>query len=256
VARVVDSCQFEGKAAVRIGTLSVCPSTTIAEPDSSRIRPISSSVGSASLRTSADPTSKKARLGEADGHPALLAAHLDPPGERGAGEHSLETLPQVGSPLRQPLELGQLHLTGATDGLPPPGVAPWIGCAEELGKTPRYSKATCTDSTKRPIFCASTWETANITTKKAKSSVMKSAYETSQRSWFSCSGGFFFLTGGSRLRRRRGRPPRNRPLASPTSASVGQEGGELLLDDLRVLPSWIASVRTSSSRAAPCRACA
>jgi hypothetical protein len=45
-----------------------------------------------------------------------------------------------------------------------------------------HFEAARTDSEKRPTFVVSTCETANITTKKAKSSVMKSAYDTSQRS--------------------------------------------------------------------------
>src|ERR1051326_1045907 len=46
--------------------------------------------------------------------------------------------------------------------------------------------------TESDTFCAlalSVCAVANITTKKANSSVMKSAYDTSQRSWFSFSGG-------------------------------------------------------------------
>jgi hypothetical protein len=43
-----------------------------------------------------------------------------------------------------------------------------------------------------------------MTTKKANSKVMKSAYDTSQRSWFSCSSVRFFLAmvllRGRRLR--------------------------------------------------------
>jgi hypothetical protein len=62
--------------------------------------------------------------------------------------------------------------TGATTELPPPPESglPWLG-----GKMPWNWKATLTDSTKRPSLFESTCDTANITTKKAKSSVMKSA---------------------------------------------------------------------------------
>src|ERR1035437_8315501 len=36
------------------------------------------------------------------------------------------------------------------------------------------------------FFCLSDWPVANSTTKNANSRVMKSAYETSQRSWLTC----------------------------------------------------------------------
>ena len=36
-------------------------------------------------------------------------------------------------------------------------------------------------------------DAANITTKNANNSVIKSAYDTSYRSWFACSAGFLFL---------------------------------------------------------------
>ena len=42
-------------------------------------------------------------------------------------------------------------------------------------------------------FLLSTRLTEYITTKNAKSRVMKSAYDTSQRSWFSCSSSCFLF---------------------------------------------------------------
>src|SRR5579863_3847107 len=72
--------------------------------------------------------------------------------------------------------------------------------------TPPFSRASRTESETCLALALSVWEEANITTKKANSSVMKSAYETSQRSWF--SGAACFLAramGDARLTfRRRG----------------------------------------------------
>ncbi len=52
----------------------------------------------------------------------------------------------------------------------PPGKSP---CPPELNTC--HSVASLKDSVKRPSFFESTCDTANMTTKKAKSSVMKSA---------------------------------------------------------------------------------
>src|SRR4051812_14553211 len=67
-----------------------------------------------------------------------------------------------------------------------------LGALSKIGSwslppVPSKWNANWTDFSTLFAFFASTSDTAYITTKNAKSSVMKSAYETSQRSWFSCS---------------------------------------------------------------------
>src|SRR3972149_2339564 len=52
--------------------------------------------------------------------------------------------------------------------------------------------AACADSLTARYLPSFTDDVEYITTNKAKRSVIKSAYETSHRSWFSCSSCFFF----------------------------------------------------------------
>ena len=60
-----------------------------------------------------------------------------------------------------------------------------IGCPPALPLV--FEKALVKESESTLYLPSFTDETAYITTKKANSKVIKSAYETSQRSWFSCS---------------------------------------------------------------------
>src|SRR3569832_1482563 len=66
-----------------------------------------------------------------------------------------------------------------------------LGAAGTAGMSLPNALPSDSDSTR--YLDSLTEEMAYITTKNANSSVMKSAYETSQRSWFSCSSSNFFL---------------------------------------------------------------
>jgi hypothetical protein len=75
-------------------------------------------------------------------------------------------------------------ISGTIELPPPPRVS---GLLPLLPKIPRSGKAALIPSDRRPSLPESTCDTANMTTKNANSRVMKSAYDTSQRSWLTCS---------------------------------------------------------------------
>ena len=167
LARAVESSQFEWKRPVEMGRLSVCPSMR-----TSTGRFFSSGRSTLSIRevvslTRASPLSKKT-----------------PSGRRSTSSlRSLMTCrPWSATFLFSDIWASVFLSSSMTDSMPcsacpadssgvlPPDMRLW----PLIGKTSMptaFEKA----SVNRPTFFESTWDTANMTTKNAKRSVMKSA---------------------------------------------------------------------------------
>ena len=165
IARAVESSQFDAKRPPRVGRLSVWPSTRTSTLRLRSSGAIALSVARLASFTRASPVSKITPSGRrrmSSLRRRMICSPLSCPSAR-AIESRTARRPSRSSTMTASLSLSCLFSGDPSTRLPPASGRTLMPTALENA------------SVKRPTRLESTCETANMTTKKANSSVMKSA---------------------------------------------------------------------------------